>query len=346
MFWESLSSNVDEPISLEDLMNAMFELFKAGYYPASISSVLPDTILATIPGKGVSGQLDYLLLLDNEDCPTASNEDVKAEDNLVRVVFLGSYGGDSLLFEHESRWRSIEERLPGVWKLFRIIYKRLKEGEYNTAHYRFSDYKFAIKGNDENILKAAKVRWLNLFSSFILGHVINLITTGSNKQVYKVAAPVINNRDFDVYLVPENFYDLQTPIIYYEVIGDTIKPQYYEHTWYKYQGDSVYTPTSSSVSDTASYNSSYAIVINTDLVTDVTLKSYGGNINDWNEVVEGEIESQKGLGGESKIVGLSFKLYGDDGEPVKIRLKASSPELGQYIEPNKVNLGEDINTES
>ena len=339
-FWNRLSDGVDKSVSLAEIMNAMFELFKAGYYPASISSVFPDTILATIPGKSVSGQLDYLLLLDQEHCPK-SLENAGAENNLVRVVFIGTYAGKSLLFEHESRWRYIEERLPGIWKLFRIIYKRLQEGEYNTSNYEFSKYSFIIEGQDESVLEAAKVRWLNLFSSFILGHVINLIATGNNKQVYKVAAPVINIRDVDDYLVPENFYKLQSPIIYYELNGDTIRPQYHEGKWYKYRGDSVYTPTSSSVSDIASYDSSYAIVINSDLVTDVSMNSYGGNINDWNEVVDAEIETQKGLGDNSKIDKLSFKLYGDDGEVVKIRLKASSADTREHIESGAVDVGED-----
>jgi len=339
-FWNRLSDGVDKSVSLAEIMNAMFELFKAGYYPASISSVFPDTILATIPGKSVSGQLDYLLLLDQEHCPK-SLENAGAENNLVRVVFIGTYAGKSLLFEHESRWRYIEERLPGIWKLFRIIYKRLQEGEYNTSNYEFSKYSFIIEGQDESVLEAAKVRWLNLFSSFILGHVINLIATGNNKQVYKVAAPVINIRDVDDYLVPENFYKLQSPIIYYELNGDTIRPQYREGKWYKYRGDSVYTPTSSSVSDIASYDSSYAIVINSDLVTDVSMNSYGGNINDWNEVVDAEIETQKGLGDNSKLDKLSFKLYGDDGEVVKIRLKASSADTREHIESGAVDVGED-----
>ena len=339
-FWNRLSDGVDKSVSLAEIMNAMFELFKAGYYPASISSVFPDTILATIPGKSVSGQLDYLLLLDQEHCPK-SLENAGAENNLVRVVFIGAYAGKSLLFEHESRWRYIEERLPGIWKLFRIIYKRLQEGEYNTSNYEFSKYSFIIEGQDESVLEAAKVRWLNLFSSFILGHVINLIATGNNKQVYKVAAPVINIRDVDDYLVPENFYKLQSPIIYYELNGDTIRPQYHEGKWYKYRGDSVYTPTSSSVSDIASYDSSYAIVINSDLVTDVSMNSYGGNINDWNEVVDAEIETQKGLGDNSKLDKLSFKLYGDDGEVVKIRLKASSADTREHIESGAVDVGED-----
>ena len=338
-YWQLLSDSVDKTVSLADLMDAMFELFKAGYYPASISSVFPDTVLATIPGKSVSGQLDYVLLLDQDKCPKTLGN-AGAEDNIVRVVFIGSYADKSLLFEHESRWRLIEERLPGVWKLFRIIYKRLENGEYNTSKYQFSNYQFVIKDNDEKVKKAAKVRWLNLFSSFILGHVINLIATGSEKQVYKVAAPVINNRDARSYLVPADFYKLQEPIIYYEVVNDNIiEPKYSkEREWYQYQGDSVYTPTSSSVSDIALYDSTYAIVINNDKFTDVNIKSYGGHINDWNEVVEAEVGSRGSITGDGKPDTLYFKLYGDDGEVVQINLKASSVEEGSDIEPSQVDL--------
>jgi hypothetical protein len=339
-FWKGLVDGLDKTVSLSDLMDAMFDLFKAGYYPASISSVFPDTVLATIPNKGVSGQLDYLLLLDQDKCPKTL-ENAGAENNIVRVVFMGSYADKSLLFENESRWRLIEERLPGVWKLFRIIYKRLQNGEYNTSNYKFSNYQFFIKDDDEKINKAAKVRWLNLFSSFILGHVINLIATGSEKQVYKVAAPVINNRDTGSYLVPADFYGLQKPVIYYEVNDNIIEPKYYEgHRWYQYQGDSVYTPTSSSVSDIASYNASYAIVINDEKFTDVNIKSYGGNINDWNEVVEAEVESRGSAASDAGKIPdtLHFKLYSDDGEVVDIKLKASSDKEGENIEPNQVNL--------
>ena len=339
-FWNLLLNDVNDSISLEDLMDAMFDLFKAGYYPASISSVFPDTVLATIPGKSVSGQLDYILLLDDENCPKSLGN-AGTEDNIVRVVFIGSYADKSLLFEHESRWRLIEERLSGVWKLFRIIYKRLKNGEYNTSKYKFSNYRFIIKDGDEKVLKAAQVRWLNLFSSFILGHVINLIATESEKQVYKVAAPVIHNRNVGSYLVPADFYKLQEPIIYYEVVNDNIiEPKYSkEREWYQYQGDSVYTPTSSSVSDIASYDSSYAIVINSDQFTDVNIKSYGGNINDWNEVVEAEVVSRANIKGDSSTPDtLYFKLYGDDGEVVQINLKASSVKEGSDIEPSQVDL--------
>jgi len=339
-FWNGLLSSLDKDVSLSDLMDAMFELFKAGYYPASISSVFPDTVLATIPGKSVSGQLDYILLLDQDKCPK-NLENAGAEDNIVRVVFIGSYADKSLLFEHESRWRLIEERLPGVWKLFRIIYKRLQNGEYNTSKYKFSNYQFIIKDDgDKKVSEAAKVRWLNLFSSFILGHVINLIATGSEKQVYKVAAPVINNRDVGSYLVPADFYKLQEPIIYYEIVNDNIiEPKCHEeHEWYQYKGDSVYTPTSSSVSDIASYDSSYAIVINSDQVTDVNIKSYGGHINDWNEVVEAQVESMGHVDGDDTPDTLHFKLYGDDGEVVQINLKASSVKKGSDIEPSQVNL--------
>jgi len=343
-YWQLLSDSVDKTVSLADLMDAMFELFKAGYYPASISSVFPDTVLATIPGKSVSGQLDYVLLLDQDKCPKTLGN-AGAEDNIVRVVFIGSYADKSLLFEHESRWRLIEERLPGVWKLFRIIYKRLENGEYNTSKYQFSNYQFVIKDNDEKVKKAAKVRWLNLFSSFILGHVINLIATGSEKQVYKVAAPVINNRDARSYLVPADFYGLQNPVIYYEVVVSDnnnegiIEPKYNEdHKWYQYQADSVYTPTSSSVSDIALYDSTYAIVINNDKFTDVNIKSYGGHINDWNEVVEAELESIGGLDDTSTPDKMKFKLYSDDGEVVEINLKASSVKEGTEIEPSEVDL--------
>ncbi len=337
-FWNGLLSSLDNSVSLADLMDAMFELFKAGYYPASISSVFPDTVLATIPGKSVSGQLDYLLLLDQDKCPKTLGN-AGADDNIVRVVFMGSYADKSLLFEHESRWRLIEERLPGVWKLFRIIYKRLENGEYNTSKYKFSNYQFVIKDDDEKVKRAAKVRWLNLFSSFILGHVINLITTGSEKQVYKVAAPVIYNRDVRSYLVPADFYRLQEPIIYYVVDGNTIEPKYHEaHEWYQYQGDSVYTPTSSSVSDIASYDSSYAIVINSERFIDVNIKSYGGHINDWNEVVEADLVSRVNLSGDGTPDTLLFKLYGDDGEVVKTNLKASTVEEGHNIEPSQVKL--------
>jgi hypothetical protein len=339
-YWEQLAFDIGTPITLEELMDAMFELFMAGYFPASISSVFPDTVLAAIPGRDVSGQLDYLLLLDKHYSPRNVEPD-EAGDNLVRVVFLGSYADKSLLFEYEPRWRYIEERLPGIWRLFRIIYKRLQAGEYNTDKYLFSTYKFIISGEDESVSEAAKVRWFNLFSSFILGHVINLIGIGSNKQVYKVAAPVINIRNEGSYLVPVDFYKLELPIVRYKVSGDDIIPDFVESVkWLRYRGDNVYTPTSSSVSDIASYDSSYAIVINSNAVSDVSIDSYAGDTNDWNEVVEAEIETQGDLVDSGTIDKLSFKLYDDKGEVVNIRLIASSTEAGRYIEPGKVDVGE------
>jgi hypothetical protein len=79
-------------------------------------------------------------------------------------------------------------------------------------------------------------------------------------------------------------------------------------------------------------------VINSDQFTDVNIKSYGGHINDWNEVVEAEVESRVPLRGDGKPDTLYFKLYGDDGEVVQINLKASSVEEGSDIEPSQVDL--------
>ena len=343
---KSLFASGDVSSQLKELMEAMFELFKAGYYPASISSVFPDTVLATLPNRDVYGQLDYLLLLDSNHCP-ASEEPVNRENNLARVVFRGSYGGKSILYEYKARWRYIEERLPGAWQLFRIIYKRLEEGEYNTDKYSFSNYSFIIEDENESILKAAKVRWLNLFSSFILGHVINLVGNRYNRQLYKIAAPVINPRNSNHYLVPNNFHRLEKPIIYYEVNGEMIVPKSAENVkWLKYQGDKVYTPTSGSISDTASYDSSYAIVVPTDEITDVKIDSYGGNIDNWNEVVFAEMDRQVTVGGSEKKNRLVFKLHSDYGEEVNIALKASSAsQEADSIEPGKLNLSKDKTSE-
>jgi len=81
-------------------------------------------------------------------------------------------------------------------------------------------------------------------------------------------------------------------------------------------------------------------VINDEKFTDVNIKSYGGNINDWNEVVEAEVESRGSAASDAGKIPdtLHFKLYSDDGEVVDIKLKASSDKEGENIEPNQVNL--------
>jgi hypothetical protein len=248
------------------------------------------------------------------------------------------------LFEHQSRWTHIEERFPGAWRLFRIIYNRLAEGEYNTDRYSFSQYSFVVNEENEDLKKAARVRWLTLFSSFILGHVINLIGAKDAQQLYKVAAPVIRPRDDSYYLVPENFHVLEKPIIYYEIDSNRnmIMPKYHgQFRWLKYQADRIYTPTSASESDITSYTYSYAILVNSDQITDVKIESYGSTVEDWNEVVLAETSSQSGLATKrtDKIV---FKLYDEQGEEVNIALSAiSTDKQADDIEPGKVKLSKE-----
>ncbi len=332
---------------LQELMHSMFELFRAGYYPASISSVLPDTVLAVLPNKDVYGQLDYTLLLDAEYLKGLGFTNVvvpdNAEDSLVRVAFRGSYAGESILYQYATRWNYIEERIPGAWHLFRIIYNRLEKGEYNTKDYDFSNYRFPVMEQSESMLRTARIRWLNLFSSFILGHVINLIGTNSNQQLYKIAAPAINIRGTNDYLIPDNFYLLQEPVIVYEVYDDgnskVIEPRTRNSVrWLRYKGDNIYTPTSASISDNALYESSYAIVVPTDEVTDVSFTSYAGHPEYWNEVVLANMDQQKNALDIKKLDRLSFQLCDESGNRVDIQLEASAAEENSEIEPCQINL--------
>ncbi len=331
--------------SLQELMNSMFELFRAGYHPASISSVFPDTVLAVLPNKDVYGQLDYLLLLDNEYLNRAGFSSVVAPDNvehsLVRVAFRGSYGGESILYQYATRWRYIEERLPGAWRLFRIIYNRLKEGEYNTKDYDFSNYSFPVIEQSESMLRAAKVRWLNLFSSFILGHVINLIGTDSNQQLYKIAAPAINIRATNDYLIPDNFHLLQEPVVFYEVDKNSklIEPKTLSsYKWFRYKGDDIYTPTSSSISDNTSYESSYAIVVPADDIKDVSFTSYSGQPEEWSEIVLADTDREQRATQVEKLDRLKLQLCDEGGNRIDIQLQASAAKEDSEIEPGEIDL--------
>ncbi len=341
---------------LVDILEAMFEIFKAGYYPASISSVLPDTIFATIDIDGesnMSGLADYLLTLAGREYFNSATIDDTIEDRVVRVVLRGAYGTTCILNENYQRWSHIEKRLPGAWKLFRIIYNRLKSGEYDTEKYKFSDYRFPslLKASNTDSQKdaeeAAQVSWLTLFSSFIMGHVLNLIGRRDAKHLYKVAAPVVRLSDENIFLAPNKLYDLDNVVVSYSLEYEKELRPTFVGKWLKYRPDDYYTSTSNNPTGGVSYNSRYSIIItqqDEEMPKEITLKASESNPDRWQEVVEGKPVVRKGSG----IEALELVFYDDDDKPINIaKVTATNNKQGDNsIEPNELYVDKIKETET
>ena len=329
---------------LASILNAMFEIFKAGYYPASISSVLPDTIFATmdIPGAGdMSGLADYLLTLNGLEYFNEVNiKDVDTRDNrLVRVVLKGTYATECILNKNYERWSHIEKRLPGAWKLFKIIYNRLRNGEYDTNEYKFSTYRFPLlsKDSDEDIVEMARVSWLTLFSSFIMGHVLNLIGQRNAEHLYKVAVPVVRVIQEDLYLVPENLYDLQNVVVKYDLADQTELRPTFLGNWLKYKADDYYTSLSNNPTGGVGYNARYSIIMteqSDSLPKEINISASETNVGQWQEVVEGKVEISAGA-----MQALNLFFYDDDGKRIDIaKIEATNSEGGNLIEPKELKV--------
>jgi len=334
---------------LAAILNAMFEIFKAGYYPASISSVLPDTIFATMDifGAGdVSGLADYLLTLSGlEYFNEVDINNVDTRDNrVVRVVLKGTYATKCILNESYERWDHIEKRLPGAWKLFKIIYNRLRNGEYDTNEYKFSTYRFPflIKDLDEDIVEMARVSWLTLFSSFIMGHVLNLIGQRNAEHLYKVAVPVVRVGQEDIYLVPENLYDLQNVVVKYDLADQTeLKPTFLGK-WLKYKADDYYTSLSNNPTGGVGYNARYSIIMteqSDSLPKEVNITASESDVRQWQEVVEGKVEISAGT-----MQALNLFFYDDDGKRIDIaKIEPTKGEGGKLIEPKELRVSKVTN---
>jgi len=340
---------------LVDILEAMFEIFKAGYYPASISSVLPDTIFATmnVGGEGnMSGLADYLLTLTGREYFDNATISDTIEGMVVRVVLKGVYGTTCILNKNYERWSHIEKRLPGAWKLFRIIYNRLESGEYDTEKYKFSAYRLPslLKASNTDSQKdaeeAARVSWLTLFSSFIMGHVLNLIGRRDAKHLYKVAAPVVRLSEEDIFLAPGNLHDLKNVVVRYSLEGGMeLKPTFMGE-WLKYTPDDYYTSTSNNPTGGVGYNSRYSIIITQQddtIPKEISINASESNHAEWQEVVEGKPVARIGSG----IEGFDLVFYDDDGKPIDIAtVMATNNQKGGSIEPKELNVGETKKTES
>jgi len=337
---------------LAAILNAMFEIFKAGYYPASISSVLPDTIFATMDIRGasdVSGLADYLLTLSGLEYFNEVNiNDVDSRDNrVVRVVLKGTYATECILSTSYERWDHIEKRLPGAWKLFKIIYNRLRNGEYDTSEYKFSTYRFPLlgEGSDEDIVKMAQVSWLTLFSSFIMGHVLNLIGQRNAEHLYKVAVPVVRLPQEDLYLVPEKLYDLQNVVVKYDLADQIeLKPTFLGK-WLKYKADDYYTSLSNNPTGGVGYNSRYSIIMteqSDSLPKEVNISASESNVEQWQEVVEGKVELNV-----NTMQALNLFFYDDDGKRIGIaKIEPTKSEGGNLIEPKELRVSKVTNVDN
>jgi hypothetical protein len=335
------------------ILNAMFEIFKAGYYPASISSVLPDTIFTTmdIPGAGdVSGLADYLLTLNGLEYFNEVNiKDFDTRDKrVVRVVLKGTYATKCILSESYERWSHIEKRLPGAWKLFNIIYNRLRNGEYDTSEYKFSTYRFPFlsKDSDEDIVEMARVSWLTLFSSFIMGHVLNLIGQRNAEHLYKVAVPVVRVSQEDIYLVPENLYDLQNVVVKYDLADQTELRPTFLGKWLKYKADDYYTSLSNNPTGGVGYNARYSILMteqSDSLPKEVNITASESNVEQWQEVVEGKVE----IDSAGTMQALNLFFYDDDGKRIDIaKIEPTQSEGGNLIEPKELRVSKVINKDT
>jgi hypothetical protein len=330
---------------LENVLNAMFEIFKAGYYPASISSVLPDTIFATMNIKGVgkvSGLADYLITLPGKEYVNIDYKEDKDGDNIVRVVLRGAYATTSILDENYERWSHIEKRLPGAWRLFKIIYNRLKNGEYDTKEYKFSAYRFPfpIKNVNEDIEGASKVSWLTLFSSFIMGHILNLVGRNDAKQLYKIAAPVVRLSDENIFLVPSRLHELDRVVVRYSLEGGAELRPIFEGEWLKYVADDYYTGASNNPTGGVGYNARYSLIIaqqdsdNSVIPKEISILASDSNPAEWQETVEGRVVATA-----EGIKALDLILYDDNGQPIDIAtVRATSNRAGDFIEPKELHI--------
>ena len=326
---------------LEKVLNAMFEIFKAGYYPASISSVLPDTIFATMDVGGassISGQADYLLTLPEMKYFNAKTNDTD-EGKVVRVVLRGVYATTCILNENYERWSHIEKRLPGAWKLFKIIYNRLKDGEYDTKEHEFSSYRLPFVRediNNEDIQEASKVSWLALFSSFIMGHVLNLIGRRNAKHLYKVAAPVVRLSKDNIFLVPNKLYDLDKVVVRYNLEGGKELKPVFEGDWLKYIADDYYTSTSNNPTGGVGYNAKYSLIVtqqSDQIPKEITINASDSNVAEWQEVVEGKVVADDG-----DIQSLELVFYDDDGKAIDIATIEATGQEGDFIEPRELTV--------
>lgn len=347
------SSNVKSS-ALEDILNAMFMIFKAGYYPASIASVLPDTIFATIDvdsANNISGLADYLLPLNGRGDFVGGNITKQSQQsdtgggNVVRIVLRGAYATTCILNESYELWSPIEKRLPGSWKLFKIIYNRLKNGEYDTEDFKFSTYSFptlhksdATNEEIEELKEIARVSWLTLFSSFIMGHVLNLIGRRNVKHLYKVAAPVVRLSQDNIYLVPEKLHDLKNVVVSYSLEGQTELRPTFKGNWLEYVADDYYTSASNNPTGGVGYNSKYSIIITDQdekIPKEITISASDSNQSRWQEVVEGKVVTSN-----NKINALELVFYDDEGNPVNIATVSASNNSSDGIEPNKLIIEE------
>ncbi len=330
---------------LESILNAMFEIFKAGYYPASISSVLPDTIFASMNIEGVgkmSGLADYLITLPSVEYFNSNVIKDASGDNIVRVVLRGVYATTCILDINYERWSHIEKRLPGAWRLFKIIYNRLKNGEYDTKEYKFSTYRlpYPIRNIDKDIEEAPRVTWLTLFSSFIMGHLLNLIGRRDAKQLYKVAAPVVRLSDENIFLVPNKLHELSRVVVRYSLEGGgELKPAF-EGEWLKYMADDYYTGASNNPTGGVGYNARYSLIVaensedSSIIPKEISMFASDSNPAEWQETLEGKIE----VTAES-IKALDLIFYDDDGRPIDIAtVRATSNQVGDFIEPKELHI--------
>jgi hypothetical protein len=337
---------------LAGILNAMFEIFKAGYYPASISSVLPDTIFVTMDAGtagNISGLADYLLSLTGREYFTKEAKISDSnEDKVVRVVLRGVYATTCILNESYERWSHIEKRLPGAWQLFKIIYNRLRNGEYDTGRYKFSAYRlpFPINDRNEDIEKASQVSWFTLFSSFIMGHILNLIGQRNAKHLYKVAAPVVRLSQENIYLAPAELYDLKNAVVRYTLEDETELRPTFLGNWLSYTADDYYTPISNNPTGGIGYNSRYSIIITQQdekIPNEITLHASESNHEEWQEVVEGKPVFRRGSGIEE----LELFFYDDDGNQIDIaKVGITNNNEDGFIEIKELNVSQVIKDSS
>jgi hypothetical protein len=260
----------------------------------------------------------------------------------VRIVLRGVYATTCILDENYERWSHIEKRLPGAWRLFKIIYNRLKNGEYDTKDYKFSTYRlpYSLRDVNEDIEKAARVTWLTLFSSFIMGHVLNLIGRRDAKQLYKVAVPVVRLSDINTFLVPSKLHELNRVVVRYSLEGGGELKPVFEGEWLSYMADDYYTGSSNNPSGGVGYNARYSLVISQKsedssvIPKEISLYASESNTREWQETVEGQIEATA-----ESIKALDLVFYDDDGQPINIAtVRATSYQVGDFIEPKELHV--------
>jgi len=232
--------------------------------------------------------------------------------------------------------------LPGAWRLFKIIYNRLKNGEYDTKEYKFSTYRlpYPIRDVNEDIEEISRVTWLTLFSSFIMGHILNLIGRRDAKQLYKVAAPVVRLSDENIFLVPNKLHELNRVVVRYSLEGGGELKPIFEGEWLKYVADDYYTGASNNPTGGVGYNARYSLVVaqksedSSIIPKEISMFASDSNPAEWQETVEGIVEATAG-----SIRALDLRFYDDDGRPIDIAtIRATSSQVGDFIEPQELHI--------